>query len=214
MKIVREHITRFERPSSEEDFKDTLFPKKIKIIGRAPLLGYSYYIKFENNNSYFVTYDINKKTFYKASGTPNYGGLIRNLKYYNIPFKKGDKIISFSEVYVDWEEHEKPIQESIQFKKLDTEKEFKKELFSKPLEVHSCSRNFCTLTIIKNNYIFNMWYSYDKNNKENYFFRKINDLTDTCKNYLQIYNIPYEDDDSYILIKDKYVDWGEYEKSL
>jgi len=31
MKIVKEHITRFERPSSEEDFKDKLFNKKYEL---------------------------------------------------------------------------------------------------------------------------------------------------------------------------------------
>ena len=109
MKIVREHIN-FRKPESEENFKDNLFPRIIRIIKRAPVLGYGYHIAFKDEiEKYFVSYDKDTDEFYRNMEGNSI--VIEKLKQYNIPYKISNVKymgqtykFSFSGRYVDWED--------------------------------------------------------------------------------------------------------------
>jgi len=116
MKLVREHIN-FEKPESEEDFRNSLFDKKILVSdfhhgGRGGI-----HIIFKDNEylEFFMRYNENKEEFFVIDSLFT-AELIYNLKKNNILFFDKNtingRIISFSEKNVDWGEFEKPLKEN------------------------------------------------------------------------------------------------------
>jgi len=107
MKIVRENITNFERPESEENFRNDLFPKPLKIKHGIP----DYFtieirvggkLNPSDTIEHNFRYDPTKKTF------RTYSDLELVFHNLNIPYeiiKYEDKYtyhIEIDQKYVDW----------------------------------------------------------------------------------------------------------------
>jgi len=100
LKIVREHIS-FEKPESEEKFKDSLFYKPMYIFKDSPRNSFAIHFKNLNDVGYWCDYYLNKKIFtWDGSSTYHRSELIQKLKKYNIPYKIKQKANKYG--YIKW----------------------------------------------------------------------------------------------------------------
>ena len=102
MKLVREHIN-FEKPSSEESFRNKLLPKKLRVFRKS----YSnfFYIEFINDSVHNIAmrYDSQKEIFYRNDySLDGIKELKRNFDNNNISYTSKNNHIEFSAAYVDW----------------------------------------------------------------------------------------------------------------
>jgi len=108
MKLVKENI-KFEQPNSEEEFKDKLFTKKLKVLKvRNPIvynlkvIDAPLNINYPEGTEISMTYDIYNKHFYGGWMTEE------TLNKYNIPYTRsinqntGATIVIVDEKDISW----------------------------------------------------------------------------------------------------------------
>jgi len=229
MKLVREHIN-FEKPESEEDFKDKID------VGRKDIR-YKKYINEIAKEYGFKEVPLNKlKGYVDFKGDPDE---FKDIAFWILPNPKydilmilyqennsGDFKIFYRINYIGTNDVDvkyffnkanwdlifgKILKENtIHFERPESAEDFRDNLFEKPMYITVKDGNSFVI-YFKNLYLTGFWCDYNIN-KKTFSWDGIGPSSrDLLIQSLKKYNIPYKIQTQKIIFPAKYVDWGEFE---